>query len=153
MKRVLIWGAVITFGVAFLTATIFAWKLGYLNPLEQLVSQIRPPSSPPPLTSLSLPIKPVTSLPTGLTLNLSSPDENQLVFDNNVLLQGKTNPGSRILVSFESSDLALEPSPSGEFSTTIFMDEGLNQFTVTAINDEGELKQEERTVYFSKERI
>ncbi|KKR81328.1 MAG: hypothetical protein UU73_C0003G0108 [Candidatus Daviesbacteria bacterium GW2011_GWA1_41_61] len=153
MKKVLIWTVIIISIVAFIMGATIAWRLGYLNTFKQFLSQKTFPAAPPPLTLLSLPLKPITSLPSGMTLNLSSPDDNQLVFDENILLQGKTTPGSLILISFESSDLALEPSPSGEFSTTVYMDEGVNQFTVTAINKDGDLKQEERTVYYSKEKL
>lgn len=108
-------------------------------------------TSAPSIEALNL--KPVTFAPSDITLSLSSPDDNILVTDSSLLLQGKTTSKSTVVVSFEASDLLVDISPSGEFSTTIFLDEGVNQFTVTAFDDQGNLKQEERMVYYSKEKL
>jgi hypothetical protein len=96
---------------------------------------------------------PVTSEPVSFSLNLSSPDDNLLVFSSDLLISGQAAPGAAVIISFEGEDLVVEPSKTGEFSLTAKLDEGINQFTVSAFDNNGNSKSENRTVYYSKEKI
>lgn len=97
--------------------------------------------------------KTVTSTPANLTLALSSPDDNLLVFTPDLLIQGKTAPNATVILSREKEDLALHATSQGDFSTTVTLSAGANQFTLAVFDDSGDSKTESRTVYYSKEKI
>lgn len=96
---------------------------------------------------------PVTSEPVSLTLNLSSPEDNLLTFDTDLLIQGKTAPEVKVIISSEEEDEVLESSSKGDFSTTIKLSEGLNNLLVTTFDASGNSKSEERTIFYSKEKL
>ena len=107
--------------------------------------------NPPKLTYLEL--GPVTISPISLTLALSSPDDNLLVFSPDLLIQGKTLPNSSVLISTEMQDQVIKATASGDFSQTWSLDEGVTNFTVVSFDDHGNSKTENRTVYYSKEKL
>ncbi len=98
-------------------------------------------------------ISPVTSEPVSLTLNLSSPDDNLLVFEPDILIQGKTTPNSTVLLSAADKDIALDTTPDGNFSLTLKLVTGLNNLSLTVFDPQGNSKSEKRTVYYSQEKI
>lgn len=95
---------------------------------------------------------PVTNEPTSLTLNLSSPDDNVLVFSPNLLIQGKTLENALVLIS-SNSDRMISANNKGDFSFTWNLDEGVNNLTIVAFDTAGNSKTTTRTVYYSKEKI
>lgn len=104
-------------------------------------------------TILTNSYQPVTNKPISLTLNLSSPDDNKLVFKSVALVEGTATPNSLVVLSTNSDDQILKVSPTGSFSQTINLDEGVNQIMVSAFDNTGNSKQETRMVYYSKEEI
>lgn len=106
-----------------------------------------------PYEKLDVLTVPVTQEPVSLTLNLSSPDDNVFTTSSDLLVQGKTSPKAEIILSTEAEDFVLETSSSGSFSTTIRLTEGVNSIEVSAFDDLGNNKDEQRTVYYSKEKI
>lgn len=96
---------------------------------------------------------PVTSAPVSLTLNLSNPDNDLLVFDSDLLIQGKTSPGATVIISSNEDDQVLEVNNQGEFSTTLILESGVNKLTVSSFDNSGSNKSEDRTIYYSKEKI
>ncbi len=96
---------------------------------------------------------PVTTAPVSFVLNVSSPDDNSLVYDPNVLLQGKTSPGATILVSMNTADQVITVSDKGDFSSTLKLDNGVNTVIIAAFDDAGNSKTEYRTLYYSKEKL
>lgn len=97
--------------------------------------------------------QPVTREPISLTLNLNNPDDNLLVNSPNLLIQGKTLPNIVVILTQNTDDLVLQSSLAGDFSTTITLAEGVNQFNVAVFDDKGNSKIEGRTVFYSKEKI
>lgn len=108
--------------------------------------------NPAALTTLQNMI-PVTSEPVSLTLNLSSPEDNSLVFSEDLLIQGKTSPKAVVILSTNSSDLLLEPTPQGDFSVSVKLQPGLNLLSINAFDQAGIQKTENRTIYYSEEKI
>ena len=106
-----------------------------------------------PETGPNLNFQPVTKGPVNLTFNLSSPDDNILVYDGNLLVQGKASQGAVVLMSLNDEDQILDLSSSGDFSITAKLDEGLNELQISAVDSLGNSKVEARTVYFSKEKL
>lgn len=96
---------------------------------------------------------PVTQEPVSLTLNLASPDDNLLVFDPDILIEGKTTPGSTALLSFDDNDQVINVNNTGDFSATAKLQSGINQFIITVFDESGNTKTEERTVFYSTEKI
>lgn len=93
--------------------------------------------------------KPVTTQPASIALDLSSPDDNLLVSSPNLLIQGSTSPNAIVILSLDTGDQVLPVSSSGDFSTTIKLDKGLNQFIIAASDYSANLKSVTRTVYYT----
>lgn len=96
---------------------------------------------------------PVTTLPKTLILNLDQPDDNILTFESQILVSGKTLPFKEVLISTQSQDLVVLSKKDGSFSTEINLDEGENLVTVVVFDSDGDTKSEEKTVYYSKEKL
>lgn len=107
----------------------------------------------PPKNNVLSTYTPVTSPKESLTLILSSPDDNLLTFQENLLIQGKTTPGSLLILSTENSDEAKTVGSSGDFSFTITLTKGLNQIQIASFAQNGNQQTEIRNVYYSKEQI
>lgn len=104
-----------------------------------------------PMTETSY--QPVTTNPVSLTLNLSSPDDNILVFDSNLLVSGQSTPGNLILVMVNDNNQILNSSKEGSFSLTVKLKSGSNQIIVSAFDNQGNYKIEERLIYYSEEKL
>ncbi len=96
---------------------------------------------------------PITSEPVSLTLNISSPDPDTLVFSPDLLIQGATLANSTVLISSDTSDATIQSSQKGNFSYTANLAEGANNFTIMVFDNAGNSKAEERTIYYSKEKL
>ena len=96
---------------------------------------------------------PVTQEPVSLTLNLSSPEDNLLGFTTELLVQGQTTSGAVVILSANDLDNVLEVGSGGTFSTTVKLQSGLNQVAVAAFDKVGNSKSENRTIYYSTEKI
>jgi len=107
------------------------------------------PPAPDSLQSMT----PVTTEPVSLTLNLSNPENNSMVFSEDLLIQGKTNPKSVVILSTNTEDLLLEPNQQGDFSLTVKLQKGLNLLSVNVFDNLGTSKVENRTIYYSEEKI
>lgn len=97
--------------------------------------------------------QPVTSKPVSLTLNLSSPDNNLLVYDPNLLISGQTSSGILVLITVNDSNQTINASSQGDFSLTVKLQPGSNQLIVSAFDNQGNYKTEERSIYFSEEKL
>lgn len=112
------------------------------------VLNIQYQSSTPPFLS-----GPVTQAPKSLSLEVTDPADNRLVFKSNLLLSGKTLPRLKVLISTSQHDQVLTSSGSGDFSSSLTLNEGPNKISVTVFSDSGEEKTIVKNVYFSKESI
>lgn len=96
---------------------------------------------------------PVTKEPASLMLELTAPDDDLLVFDDEVEIAGKSLPNSYILITAPATDLVVRSKSDGSFSTDVKLIEGINDIKIIAFDEKGEQKDLERTVYYSKEKI
>lgn len=96
---------------------------------------------------------PVTREPVSLILNLHSPDDDLITYDSELLVSGKTLPKATVLLSLSQKDLVIEVTSFGDFSTTISLNPGVNQILVASFDNLGNSKTENRTVYYSQEKI
>lgn len=97
--------------------------------------------------------QPVTSNPVSLTLNLSSPDDNLLIYDPNLLISGQTSSGITVLITVNDTNQIISASTSGDFSLTVKLQTGTNQVIVSAFDNQGNYKIEERSIYYSEEKL
>ena len=97
--------------------------------------------------------KPVTKEPVSLTLNLSAPEDNLLVFDSDLLIAGKTSPKANVIISLDEDNFALEANDRGDFSTTVKVKNGPNKITVSSFDNLGNKKEENRMVFYSTEKL
>jgi hypothetical protein len=97
--------------------------------------------------------QPVTTNPLSLTLNLSSPDDNLLVYDTNLLVSGQTTSGTLVLITINENNQTLNASKQGDFSQTVKLQSGINQVIVSVFDNQGNYKSEERSIYYSEEKL
>jgi uncharacterized membrane protein len=97
--------------------------------------------------------QPVTKEPVTLDFNLQNPDDNTLVFDKNLLVQGQTSPNSLVLITLNDTNLMMTASSKGDFSQTLTLSPQVNKLIVTSFDDSGGSKGEERTIYYSEEKL
>lgn len=101
---------------------------------------------------------PVTKKPSSFSLDVSSPEDEKVVFEKSLLVSGKTLPKTVVLVSVVGEDdrehnFGFESNIRGEFSKTTNLYLGLNQITISGFDRDGDTKLEMRTVYYSEEKL
>jgi len=122
--------------------------LGVLGGLYYVVNSQTSPVSP--IGSYQ---QPVTSQPSALNLDITSPDDSIVVFEKQILVSGKTAPNSQILISSESTDAVVNSKKDGTFSNLTSLGVGNNQINITVFDASGDEKQASRTVFYSKEEL
>ena len=95
----------------------------------------------------------MTREPVSLTFTITNPNDNSLVFEEDLLISGKASESSVVIISSEEDDLVLNPKSNGTFSLTYKLTPGINQLTIGAFDENGNNKKEQRTIYFSKEKM
>lgn len=125
---------------------IFLLGVGYIAVIYFMVN--------PQITqSAILESLPVTQNPVSLTLNLTSPDDNLLVFTKDILIQGKTSTDAMVILNHNGIDEVLKVDHDGNFSVTEVLDVGVNLIDINVFDNLGNNKNESRTIFYSKEEI
>lgn len=96
---------------------------------------------------------PVTKEPISLFLEISSPEDEILVSDPNLIISGKTGPNISVIISSVSNDAALQSGKDGQFSTVFPLNSGPNIVEINAYDLEGNHKTTTKTIYYSEEKI
>lgn len=96
---------------------------------------------------------PVTTAPVSLTLNLTGPDDNKLVYEPELLIHGQSTPNATVLLSSENSDEIISTDQVGNFSKLLKLDKGINTIIVSAFDTYGNAKTEKRTIYYSTDKL
>lgn len=96
---------------------------------------------------------PLTSAPTILSLEIQQPINDTLTFEPSTVISGNTSPNATVLISVGDNNKVIQAQADGSFSTLIDLTEGVNQIITAAFNQNGDEKQIERTVFYSKEKI
>lgn len=135
------------------TAALGIWAAksgGFTFPLKQF-------SFP----NLSLPQKNIsTQLPTPTTQKqkevfetiLTSPENGVITNDKEIEVSGKTNRKAAIILSQDNSDLIIPLKSDGSFSTKSTLTPGPNSLIITAIDEEGNVNQENRIVIYEAQK-
>lgn len=96
---------------------------------------------------------PLTSLPKTLTLDLDQLADDSLTFKDSILISGQTSPQKEVLIFTDSQDMVIKSKNDGYFSQVLDLDTGVNRITVVVFDDKGNSKSQERTVYYSEEKL
>lgn len=96
---------------------------------------------------------PVTTTPKSLRLDLDHPDDDTLVFQDSILISGKTSPSKEVLIFTDTQNTVINSKKDGSFSLSLNLNEGENKITVVVFDQTGDSRSIERTVYYSKEKI
>jgi hypothetical protein len=93
-----------------------------------------------------------TSAPT-ISLVLDQPKDEEVVNSKILVVSGKTQSNAVVTVITDSSEDVITPSETGQFSTTISLDNGQNILQVISIAPNGESVTIKRTITYSTEEF
>lgn len=125
-------------GVA-LAAIIFAaavagggywWTLKNKQVPEEITTRVEPPKA---------------------SLIIAAPQDQMATTSAQIQIEGKTNPGSMVAVYSENNQETFEGDENGNFSGILALDEGPNEITFIAFDDENGEQSETRSVVYVKE--
>jgi hypothetical protein len=99
---------------------------------------------------LNAPTPTPTPKPTAY-IALNAPAD-EIVVDNKILVvNGKTNPDSTMIIYTDSGQQVIQPSTQGDFSITLTLGNGQNLIKLMSILPSGEKTSLQRTVTYSTE--
>lgn len=130
-------------------AGVAGFALGLLSAWAVLsISQIVPQKQElPPVVQKEAP-------PKEFTLTLTSPADEAVLETPQVSVAGKTEGGATVVVAGPLGEEVVEATADGTFTTTVALEEGVNEIVVTAYPPAGgEEKTETRTVNYTKEEF
>lgn len=96
---------------------------------------------------------PVTKEPISFSLDISSPEDNLLVFESSIVVSGKTDPQSTILITRNTESYGLEADTKGNFTKVVNLIPGVNNIYISAYDSKGSVKTSAKTVYYSEEKL
>lgn len=105
-----------------------------------------------PKKELPPPVQEVT-VPEEFTLTLSEPLDEAILETPEASVAGKTEAGATVVISGPLGDEVIEATGDGTFSTSLTLEEGVNEIVVTAYGKNDEEKTETRIVTFTKEEF
>lgn len=86
-----------------------------------------------------------------LSLSLSSPADQSILSVPTVTISGTTSSPATILISGGAADQTV--SSEGTFSLNYTLLEGTNELTIEAVDADGRIDTETRTVFYTKENL
>lgn len=87
----------------------------------------------------------------AMYLNIDTPQDEAVVDKKILTISGKTIKDATIVVLTNSSDDVINTASNGNFSTTVNLEDGENQISITAISPTGEEETVIKTVTYSTE--
>lgn len=93
-----------------------------------------------------------TPAPT-IFLSVDRPKDEEVVTNKILVISGKTTSNAVVIVVTDASEDVITPSNSGDFSTTVNLDEGQNVLEVIGIAPNGESATVKKTVTYSQEEF
>lgn len=117
-------GLVIAFGI---------WRANLaLAPREEVQVQVQP-----------------TPTPEAFTLVITSPEDNSVVAESEISVEGKTQPGATVVIQYDEGETVLIADENGSFASPVELVAGANTIVVSAFDEEGEGNEKALTVVFS----
>lgn len=96
---------------------------------------------------------PLTSKANTLNLELEQPLDATLTSQSSITVSGKTSPNTTVVVVNNQDIKIIDSQLDGSFSTVMHLDEGVNNIEVAIFSADGDQKQIDAQVFFSKEKI
>lgn len=89
----------------------------------------------------------------SIYLTIRTPDDEEVVGKKVVTVSGTTQKDATVVVLSPVDQEVVKPAETGDFSTTINIEDGQNNIEITAISPSGEEIRTTRTVTFSTEEF
>lgn len=96
---------------------------------------------------------PLASELNSYSLDISTPENNTVVFNKSLTVQGTTLPQSTVLISTNGDHWGTQSDTIGNFTQTISLTPGLNTITIDTFDSNGTDKQDTLTIYYSEESL
>src|SRR5258708_6006646 len=90
--------------------------------------------------------KPTPSSDSPVSLAIDSPTDESLTTSRILTVSGKTDPTATIIITTDTTDTVINPSTSGNFSTSITINSGENRLFITAVTPDGKETVKQFTV-------
>lgn len=107
--------------------------------------------SPNDIKTITLSPTPEPSPKPSIFLTLDAPTNEEVTDKKIISVNGTTNPDAVVIITSGVGEQVISPSTNGSFATTITLDNGQNQITVTVVSPIGEETTLTRTVTVSSE--
>ena len=105
--------------------------------------------SPTPLITQAPTLTPALSLP----LEIINPENESIIEEEEITLEGKTIPGSVVVVIYPEGENIVEADKEGNFETEITLVGGANEIKITAYDKEGNQVEKNLTLVYSTAKI
>ena len=105
----------------------------------------------PPNTKIITLSEPTPTPAQSVLLSIKSPTDEEVITKKIVSITGTTEKDATVVIVTPVDQEVLTPASSGNFSTTVNIDDGQNFIEITAISASGQETKMTRTVTFSTE--
>ena len=105
--------------------------------------------SPTPLITQAPTLMPALLLP----LEIINPENESIIEEEEITLEGKTIPGSVVVVIYPEGENIVEADEEGNFETEITLVGGANEIKITAYDEEGNQAEKNLTLIYSTAKI
>ena len=86
-------------------------------------------------------------------LTLENPQNEAIFSEDEITVSGKTTPKALVIIISPTDEETIEADDKGGFEAKIALEEGANEISVTAYNEDDQEETESITVYYSEEEI
>lgn len=145
MKKEVLIAIIIGFGLG-LIITFGIWKAN--QSLREI--GLRQTPTEPPLSN------PQEQFPTPTSENaliITTPEDNSISNQENIAITGKTAPDANLAIVYNDGEKIIQADSSGLFSTQITLSGGVNQITVTSVDNDGNEYSQTINVVYSTSTI
>jgi len=94
----------------------------------------------------------LTSAP-SLSLEIISPEDESIIEEEKITLEGETAPESVVVVIYPEGENIVEADEEGNFETEITLVGGANEIKITAYDEEGNQAEKNLTLIYSTAKI
>lgn len=105
----------------------------------------------PPELQKTISINPTPMPKPDVTLVIDEPKEEAVYNTRVITISGRTDPDAMIIILTDTDENVLNPTITGNFSTTVTIETGANIIQITAIGKDGKTNTVDRTVTYSTE--
>lgn len=89
----------------------------------------------------------------SLFLEIKAPDDNVIVKNNSINLEGQTLPDTYIAIITEKNEYLIVPSETGQFTQDIALIKGANTISITVYTETGEKVEKTINVVYTSAEI